>query len=381
MKVLLTTRVVTVLGMIACCVTPLSVARAQQPWPLWQSYLERFSDPQGRLIERRGGERTTSEAQAYGLFFSLVANDRERFDRILGWTESNLTQGGLSKSLPAWLWGEGPQATWGVLDRNSAADADLWMSYTLLQAARLWKDKRYSVLGSGLVRLIEAHEVLELPGFGPMVLPAPHGFHDGEEYLLNPSYVPPQLVRALAAEFPNSIWSKVEDVLPAFLEQSASAGFAMDWVAYSHGMFRAAKGPGDIAGGSYDAVRVYLWAGMLAQGTPGREVILHAFSGMGSYLRQHNVPPERLSPQGRVLQPDGTIGFSAAVLPYLAALSDQQALQKQKARLAAGLSSTTGLYGATPTYYDQNLALFATGWSEGRFRFNRYGQLQVSWSK
>ena len=157
--------------------------------------------------------------------------------------------------------------------------------------------------------------------------------------------------------------------------------FAMDWVAYSHGMFRAAKGPGDIAGGSYDAVRVYLWAGMLAQGTPGREVILHAFSGMGSYLRQHNVPPERLSPQGRVLQPDGTIGFSAAVLPYLAALSDQQALQKQKARLAAGLSSTTGLYGATPTYYDQNLALFATGWSEGRFRFNRDGQLQVSWSK
>jgi endoglucanase len=80
-------------------------------------------------------------------------------------------------------------------------------------------------------------------------------------------------------------------------------------------------------------------------------------------------------------QPDGSVGFSAALLPYLFALSDQRALEKQKARLAAELSPVSGLYGANPTYYDQVLVLFATGWSEGRFRFERNGQLLVPWSK
>jgi endoglucanase len=120
---------------------------------------------------------------------------------------------------------------------------------------------------------------------------------------------------------------------------------------------------------------------MLPEDTPGLEIMQHSLSGMGRYLQKHDVPPERVSPQGQVVEPNGTVGFSAAVLPYLAALSDRGPLQKQKHRLAASLSSTTGLYGAPPMYYDQNLALFASGWSEGRFRFDRNGQLLVSWSR
>jgi endo-1,4-beta-D-glucanase Y len=33
-----------------------------------------------RVIDRQGGDRTTSEGQSYGLFFALVANDRARFE-------------------------------------------------------------------------------------------------------------------------------------------------------------------------------------------------------------------------------------------------------------------------------------------------------------
>jgi endoglucanase len=379
MKRRVTIRMATLMAAMMCA--PALPVCAQQPWPLWQSYLKSFSDPQGRLIDRSAGERTTSEGQAYGLFFALVANDRDHFDRILAWTERNLTQGGLSKSLPAWLWGESSAATWGVLDRNSAADADLWMSYSLLQAARLWKEPRYFETAGALARLIEEREVVQLPGFGPMLFPAPHGFQEGGQCILNPSYPPPQLVQALASEFPNTIWSKVEEVLPLFLEQSASGQFAMDWVDYSHNAFHPTKGPGEVAGGSYDAIRVYLWIGMLPPHVPNRDAMLHAFSGMVGYLQKHAVPPERVSPQGQVLQPNGSVGFSAALLPYLFALSDQRAVEKQKARLAAELSPVSGLYGANPTYYDQVLVLFATGWSEGRFRFERNGQLLVPWSK
>jgi endo-1,4-beta-D-glucanase Y len=363
------------------CVLPCSTLQAQVAWPLWQSYVSHFGDPQGRLIEHSAGERTTSEAQAYGLFFALIANDRDRFDRILGWTESNLTQGGLSKSLPAWLWGVGPQGTYGILDRNSASDADLWMSYTLLQAGRLWKDRRYSDTGAALARLIEQHETADVPGVGWMLLPGSKGFQSGDEYILNPSYVPVQLLQALAIEFPNSTWSKLADAAPDFLAKSASSGFAMDWVAYENRKFNAIQGPGTVAGGSYDAVRVYLWAGMLAEDAPAREVILRSIPSMGEYLRKHGVPPERISPKGYVLQGSGNVGFSAAVLPYLVALAELRPAERQRTRLAASFNSTTGLYGESPTYYDQNLALFATGWSDGRFRFDRNGQLHVVWSK
>jgi endoglucanase len=42
----------------------------------------------------------------------------------------------------------------------------------------------------------------------------------------------------------------------------------------------------------------------------------------------------------------------------------------------------SGLYGSGPSdlrYYDQNLALFSTGWSEERYRFESDGRLRVKW--
>ena len=56
-------------------------------WPLlYQSYARAFLDNQIRVIDRDTGDRTTSEGQAYAMFFALVANDRARFDGLLRWT-------------------------------------------------------------------------------------------------------------------------------------------------------------------------------------------------------------------------------------------------------------------------------------------------------
>ena len=64
--------------------------RAEQQWPLWQHYRERFLDASGRVIDHSAGDKTTSEGQAYGMFFALVVNDRKSFDQMLRWTEDNL---------------------------------------------------------------------------------------------------------------------------------------------------------------------------------------------------------------------------------------------------------------------------------------------------
>src|SRR3979411_394806 len=80
---------------------------------LWRSYSGTFMDGQIRVIDRDAGDRTTSEAQAYAMFFALVANDRSRFAGLLEWTEKNLASDDLSRHLPAWLWGRDRNDHWG----------------------------------------------------------------------------------------------------------------------------------------------------------------------------------------------------------------------------------------------------------------------------
>ena len=60
------------------------------PWTLWDAYQARFIDAPGPRLRPHGGDRTTSEGQAYALFFALADNDRPAFDRILAWTQANL---------------------------------------------------------------------------------------------------------------------------------------------------------------------------------------------------------------------------------------------------------------------------------------------------
>src|SRR5215470_13512866 len=138
-----------------------------QDWQsLWKSYAAKFMDDQIRVIDHDAGDRTTSEGQAYAMFFALVANDRARFDKLLRWTEQNLASGDLSAHLPAWAWGSRPGNHWGIIDGNSAADADVWIAYTLLEAGRAWNEPRYTRLGTGLAMRIAAEEVVQIPGFG-----------------------------------------------------------------------------------------------------------------------------------------------------------------------------------------------------------------------
>jgi endo-1,4-beta-D-glucanase Y len=356
------------------------------PWALWTAYSGRFIDAQGRVIDPMGN-RTTSEGQAYALFFALVDNDRPRFDLILDWTTNNLAQGDLSTHLPAWLWGKDKDGKWHALDANSASDADVWLAYTLLEAGLLWKQQAYADTGHRLIAQIDAHEVADLPGFGPMLLPGPRaGFVHGNVWTVNPSYLPEFLFARLAWADPAGRWQKIASGIPRLLRQSSPKGFAMDWVSYSpgDGFFPSPEFPDSKTSpvGGYDAIRVYLWAGLMDEHDSARASILDALPGMSAWLADHDAPPEMVSDQGIANGKDGNVGFSAAVIPYLRAMPGSgKALARQSIRLHAGFDRDTGLYGKDLTYYDQNLALFATGFLDGRYRFGPNGELKVEWSR
>ncbi len=388
---------------------------AAEPWQLWYQYVTKYVDDQGRVIDKQGNDRTTSEGQAYAMFFALVAGDRTRFDKLLEWSRLNLAAGDLARRLPAWSWGKTPDGQWRVLDENSASDADLWMSYVLLEAGRLWKEPGYESLGRQMAVRIAQQDVVFLPGFGLALLPGPTGFHpDANSWIVNPSYTPLPVLARLAEAMPDGPWRELVNQQPKILRACSSGGYAMDWVRYrsipdrglndwmpvalpaqntgQRGLSGGRPSGSDLAGqqagdrmnqpdgaGSYDAIRVYLWAGMTNPATPQARNSLGAIPAMAEYLKVQPEPPAKVDAKGQVMDPKGPVGFSAAVVPYLPALGLKKKAEGQLKLVAAARNPSTGLYGRDQAYYDQNLVLFALGWSEGRFRFDRAGKLQVEW--
>ncbi len=361
--------------------------RAEQPWPLWQAYSQHMIAGDGRVLDRSAGDRTTSEAQAYAMFFALVANDRPQFDRLLHWTESNLAGNDLTVRLPAWSWGKNPDGSWKIQDPNPASDADLWIAFDLLEAGRLWREPRYERLGTLIAARIAQGEVASVPGVGTTLLPGAIGFHpDPNTWILNPSYLPPFILVRLSTAFPEGPWRAVLASLQPILAKGSPAKFAMDWVAAGSSILPSVS-PAQLAAGdytvpplgSYDAIRVYLWLGLSDKATPGLKSLFDATSGMSAYLATEVTPPHKVDGQGIVIATDAPVGFSAAVLPYLQILGLKKQAKTQMDRIGAVKDANTGLYGKIPAYFDQNLILFATGWTEGRYHFDRDGKLVTNW--
>ncbi len=366
--------------------SPVCVAQPTD-WNNWESFRQRYIQFDGRVTEHEFNARTTSEAQAYSLFFALVNNDPSLFALLLEWTENNLANGDLGTRLPGWLWGQATEPVsgtelmprWRLLDENSASDADLWIAYTLLEAGRLWQVSRYHALGMTLLRQISQKEVLRLPDGGVILLPGQRGFQIAEHrWRINPSYFVPQQFALFARADPSGPWSLLVNQLSVMMSDCCPSGYAPDWVVYHEGSgWKTDKE--SRATGSYDAIRVYLWAGMMDSRQPGRRQLLEALHGMHTRLQRRGEAPERVdvtSGKGSGKSPPGHV---AALIPFLDAL-DEKALLAHSLQQLRALESE-GLSGRRQRYYDQVLALFGLGYIERRFRFSPCGELLTAWSR
>lgn len=372
------------LVLLSLLALPLSLrAETGGVWPFWSSYAAHFLSKDGRVIDPDRNSMTTSEGQSYAMFFALVANDAHTFEQVRSWTEDNLARGSLADNLPAWSWGQSGDGTWRVLDQNSAADADLWIAYSLLQAGSLWNSKSYSRTGEALLALVAKYEVADLPGIGMVLMPGrTELFSTADHWVLNESYSPLPLLVAAAHAQPDGPWERMSAALPEWLQKASPSGFAMDWVAYSRAGFSPIAGPGDLSShayGSYDAIRVYLWAGMANNESPGAEKILKVFSPMAKLVARSQRPPEKIKQDGEVSSSTSPAGFWAAIAPFLKSSGDTSGAEAELQHLKLQFDKSTGLLGSRPRYYDQNLALFALGWQEKRFQFAPDGALRVRW--
>jgi endoglucanase len=334
----------------------------------------------GRIIDLTFERKSTSEGQSYALFFALVANQRGQFDKILAWTSDNLAGGQLGDQLPGWLWGQRGDGSWGLKDANPASDADLWIAYALLEAARLWQAPAYAATAQRLLEQIRRREIARAGLTGPwLLLPAPVGFQlDGGRTRIDPSYLPGFMFRYFAVIDPAGPWQSVWDGHIQMAPALYRTGVAPDVVVVDS---RGEVGPDTEKppSGSYDAIRVYLWAGMSG---PGSAPLVQLLKPYARLVRELGAPPEKVNPATGLALPStyAPIGYSGAVLPFLHALGDRVTLDRQVDRLRTERLSARSS-GRPSNYFDQVLILFGQGWLDRRYQFDAQGRLQPAWQR
>lgn len=338
----------------------------------WERLISELLSEDGRVIDI-GSERSisTSEGQAYGMFFALVANDQERFESMLRWADQNLTTHGIDAQLPAWLWGhDTDNDAWQILDSNPATDADVWMAYALLEGGRLWNNPQYKALGALLAERILNEVTMDIND-ELVLLPAPEGFVHDSMVRLNPSYASLSVFRGLATLHDTERWEAVYTSSLRLLELNSASqnGLFSDWVNVTSD-FSIAKN--DPLLGSYDAIRTYLWLYLEYSNGDARVAdLLYQSDAIADYIRQHQVPPERIRQSH--LEGVGSVGFSIVLAPYLSLIDESLSLMQYQRLLARGAE------GYTNRYYDTMLILFGLGAGQC-FQFNEQGLLQVNWN-
>jgi endoglucanase len=343
------------------------------PWPEWQAFKRLYVSDDGRVVDASTPEAATvSEGQAYALTFALIADDPASFAKILAWTDNNLSAGDPARVLPAWRWGRAAAGSWTVLDRNSASDADLWMAYALGEAGRLWHNAAYTQAARAMTALILREEVALVPGLGATLLPGARGFVSNGVWRLNASYLPIQVLRALQHDADAALWTQVLESSGRVIVGSALHGYAADWILYREGQGFAAD-PATHGAGSYNAIRVYLWAGMLSEDEPHAERLARLLEPMVRAAARA-AAPESIDTVTLEARGEAPAGFLAALLPLLVHFKLDAAVDATRKRLR------TQVLRDNQHYYNDALTLFGLGWLDNRFRFDRHGNLRLPWN-
>lgn len=359
-------------------VASLPIAEPLQFQWQYQQFLTHQVAASGRVID--AGENysvSTSEGQAYGMWFALLSQDQPTFNNILLWADQNLAKGALGDRLSAWQWGRDAENNWHILDDNPASDADVWMAYALFSAAELWQEPRYHALAQRLARrVLEQSSVVVAQQ--RLLLPGPKGFEHANYWLVNPSYYSLTLFRGLASYTGDERWREIYQSSVRTLEQLAAEGHGVipDWLALDQQANvlsvadTAPEHQAEVNNGDYDAIRTYLWLTWEATQQPQ---LPQQFGALYRQVLQQGYPAEIFTRLDGQASGRASIGFSAVILPYLQLLAGDNitVVQEQQERI---VSQDPQRYQSQ--YYDRMLLLFGLA-SQQCIVFSADGRLNL----
>lgn len=223
----------------------------------WDGFKNCFIEDNGRVYRPLNQGDTVSEGQAYTLLIAAHLDDRKTFDQAMAWTEKHLSRKErFDDHLWAWHWEKGK----GIVDWNSAADADVDYALALILADKRWKDGGYLQKAKLLLADILRKETAVVGG-KRYLLPGSWRNDDGA-YVLNPSYFSPAHFRVFYDVTGDPQWMELIETSYEVLfavsnnfEGKAGVGLVPDWITITPaGTFHSAKGFSNHI--SWDAIRI-----------------------------------------------------------------------------------------------------------------------------
>lgn len=354
-------------ALVALFVGPANLAQAEWAETSWRAYVDKFIQHDGRVIDFSVASGiTTSEGQTYALLRAVWSNDRTVFDRVLAWTDANLARDG--SPLPAWKWGALDSGEWGVLDANTASDADVMLALALYAAAQRWEVPAYEERARGIATAIWDEEV-ERIGERWYLLPGKWA-RAYDPVPLNLSYYVPPFLRRLALLDPERPWK----ALAATTYVLAQKGLPLtqlppDWMAIDRKTGRLSLGAidGALSGQfGHDAYRVYFNLALDYTWDRSDEAkrYLEGQTWLTSFLRLNGTLPREVSPIAlpRLGGPE-PLALHGSLYPALL-LVDPASAEASRRQLDAAYKD--GIWGARADYYTQNLVWFGRALAEGR---------------
>jgi endo-1,4-beta-D-glucanase Y len=171
--------------------TPQTLARADSV-----AFLHRYLGTDGRVVRTDQGGDTVSEGQAYALLLSVATGQATEFASAWHWEQAHLQ---LPNGLFAYHWSNG-----AVVSNQPATDADLMTAWALILAGQRFADPSYTTAGQAVAAAVLTNETVTVGGAlelaaGPWAVTSP--------VVVNPSYLAPEAMAALATATGDPRWS------------------------------------------------------------------------------------------------------------------------------------------------------------------------------
>ncbi|MEM7344705.1 MAG: glycosyl hydrolase family 8 [Chloroflexota bacterium] len=359
----------------------------------WESYKVRFIE-QGRVIDPARNNATTSEGQSYAMLRAVYMNDRETFDAVWQWTQTNLRR--TDNTLIAWLWGQREDGTWGILDESGATDADQDIALALLLASRRWEDETYLEAARLMIHDIWVHKT-DLWDDRPVLVAGDwaKSQYQAGTLVINPSYFAPYAYRIFAEVDPDHPWLDLVDSSYFILSKiqndpawGGDIGLIPDWIRLdvSTGALRPFE---EVPTGqlyAFDAIRVpwrialdWIWFQ-----DPQANAFLQNFQFLRRELETNQVLVAAYTLDGQPAVDYESTSTYATLLPALLFNGEPDiAYQTFNTFLVLRLrDDENGVYWEQPdNYYVQNWAWFSVAVLDGTFA-NYWGyEANIDWER
>jgi endo-1,4-beta-D-glucanase Y/4-amino-4-deoxy-L-arabinose transferase-like glycosyltransferase len=124
----------------------------------WESYKDVFITKDGRTIDPKNNNDTTSVIQGYSLLRSVWMDDKVTFDSVWNWTNLNMKN---SSGLFGSKWEAKSKA---LIEKGTTASADTDIALALVLASRKWNDATYLNSAREIAQNIWSKEVKYIAG-------------------------------------------------------------------------------------------------------------------------------------------------------------------------------------------------------------------------